>query len=135
MLRIVHKGEKPSTEPVSPIALRALEAYIGARTAGPLFLNADGTERLTYSIADKLIRRLARKAKIPAADRITRHSLRHSFATALLGDGVPLQFVQDAMGHADPRTTRRYDRARRNPDTHPTYRMAEILRRQPQAED
>jgi len=54
---------------------------------------------------------------------------RHCFATELLGAGVPLQDVQDAMGHADPRTTRRYDRSRHNLDRHPTYKMAANLRR------
>ena len=54
---------------------------------------------------------------------------RHSFATELLGNGVPLQDVQDAMGHADPRTTRRYDRSRHNLDRHPTYQMATQLHR------
>ena len=129
VLRIVRKGGKASTEPLSPIVLRALEDYVGERTTGPLFLNADGTERLSYSSAYKLIRRLARRAGIAAADRISPHSLRHSFATELLGAGVPLQDVQDAMGHADPRTTRAYDRSRHNLDRHPTYAMAANLRR------
>lgn len=40
------------------------------------------------------------------------HSLRHTFATFALEDGVPLHELQDSIGHADPRTTRRYDRAR-----------------------
>jgi integrase len=53
------------------------------------------------------------------------------FATELLGAGVPLQDVQDAMGHADPRTTRAYDRSRHNLDRHPTYAMAAHLRRTP----
>jgi integrase/recombinase XerD len=129
VLRIVRKGGKASTEPLAPIVLRALEDYVGERTTGPLFLNADGTERLSYSIAYKLIRRLARRAGIAAADKISPHSLRHSFATELLGAGVPLQDVQDAMGHADPRTTRAYDRSRHNLDRHPTYAMAANLRR------
>jgi len=42
---------------------------------------------------------------------------------------VPLQDVQDAMGHADPRTTRRYDLSRHNLDRHPTYQMATQLHR------
>ena len=42
---------------------------------------------------------------------------------------MPLQDVQDAMGHADPRTTRRYDRSRHNLDRHPTYQMATQLHR------
>jgi integrase/recombinase XerD len=129
VLRIVRKGGKASTEPLSPIVLRALEDYVGERTTGRLFLNADGTGRLSYSIAYKLIRRLARRAGIPAAEKISPHSLRHSFATELLSAGVPLQDVQDAMGHADPRTTRAYDRSRHNLDRHPTYKMASHLRR------
>ena len=35
--------------------------------------------------------------------------------------------VQDAAGHADPRTTRRYDGARRNLDKHPTYALAGLI--------
>jgi integrase len=35
-----------------------------------------------------------------------------------------LEDVQDAMGHADPRTTRRYDRDRHNLDRDPAYTIA-----------
>ena len=45
------------------------------------------------------------------------------------GVGVPLQDVQDAAGHTDPRTTRRYDHGRHNLDRHPTYVLAGHLRR------
>jgi integrase/recombinase XerD len=129
VLRITRKGGRASTEPLSPIVSRALECCIGDRTGGPIFRNRDGTARLPYSTSYALIRRLARKAGIAAAGRLSPHSLRHSFATELLGAGVPLQDVQDAMGHADPRTTRRYDRSRHNLDRHPTYKMASQLRR------
>lgn len=135
VLRIVRKGGKASTEPLSPVVLRTLEDYAGERATGPLFLNADETARLSYSVAYKLIRRLARQAGLAAADKISPHSLRHSFATELLAAGVPLQDVQDAMGHADPRTTRAYDRSRHNLDRHPTYEMARHLRRTHHAAD
>ena len=46
------------------------------------------------------------------------------FVTLGLGAGVSLRDVQDAAGHADPRTTRRYDRARYNLDRHPTYALS-----------
>jgi len=128
-LRITRKGGQASTEPLAPLVLRPLQDYLGDRTDGPLFLNRDGTARLAYTTSYALIRRLARRAGIPAADRLSPHSLRHSFATELLGNGVPLQDVQDAMGHADPRTTRRYDRSRHNLDRHPTYQMATHLHR------
>jgi site-specific recombinase XerD len=129
VLRIVRKGGKASTEPLAPIVLHALELYVGERTSGPIFLNADATERLSYSTSYALIRRLAKRAGIAGAARISPHSLRHSFATELLASGVPLQDVQDAMGHADPRTTRAYDRSRHNLDRHPTYAMAAQLHR------
>lgn len=129
VLRIVRKGGKASTEPLAPIALHALEEYVGERDSGAIFLNADGDARLSYSTSYALIRRLARRAAIAGADKISPHSLRHSFATELLGAGVPLQDVQDAMGHADPRTTRAYDRSRHNLDRHPTYTMAAQLHR------
>lgn len=129
VLRIVRKGGGASTEPLAPLVARVLETYVADRTVGPLFLNRDGTQRLSYSTSYAMIRRLARAAGIAAADRLSPHSLRHSFATELLAAGVPLQDVQDALGHADPRTTRRYDRSRHNLDRHPTYKMAVQLKR------
>lgn len=44
--------------------------------------------------------------------KLSAHSFRHSYATIALSNRAPLADVQDAMGHADPKTTRRYDRAR-----------------------
>lgn len=81
VLRIARKDGKASTEPLAPIVLHARETYIGARTSGPIFLNADGIARLSYSIAYKLIRRLVKLAGIAGASTISPHSLRHSFAT------------------------------------------------------
>jgi site-specific recombinase XerD len=43
---------------------------------------------------------------------ITPHSLRHVLITLALAGGAPLHKVQYAAGHADPRTTERYDRRR-----------------------
>jgi integrase len=64
----------------------------------------------------------------PAAPGITKpvgpHTLRHAFITAALDAGVPLRDVQEAASHADPRTTIRYDRARRSLDRHATYIVA-----------
>jgi integrase/recombinase XerD len=70
------------------------------------------------------VRRIARKAGIAGADSISPHSLRHTFATDALNAGVSLRDLQDAMGHADPRTTRRYDRARGGLDRHPAHILA-----------
>jgi len=71
------------------------------------------------------VRRLARAAGIDK--RLSPHGLRHSFVTCSLEAGVPLHRVQDGAGHADPRTTRRYDRARHALDGHATYALAAFV--------
>jgi hypothetical protein len=44
-----------------------------------------------------------------------------------LDAGVDLRDVQIAARHADPRTTMRYDRARKNLDRHPNYILAAYM--------
>lgn len=128
VLNLTRKGDKRSTEALAPATARALEAYIGERTTGPIFLTRDG-KRMTEPSAWRLVRRLARNARIKAADRLSPHSLRHSAITAALNAGVPFRDVQDFAGHADPRTTRRYDRSRNSLDRHATYALAARLGR------
>lgn len=125
-LQIVRKGGKISREPIVPATARALDTYLAGRTTGPIFITASG-RRLDRVYAYRIIARLAREADIPAEAAISPHSLRHSFATAALDAGVPLRDVQDALGHADPRTTRRYDRSRANLDRHATHTVAALL--------
>jgi site-specific recombinase XerD len=116
-LRIVRKGGKHAIIPLAPRSARALDAYIGERTVGPIFLGLDG-KRMDRYAADRTVKRLARRAGI--TKRLSPHSLRHSFITAALDAGVPLRDVQEAASHADPRTTMRYDRARYSLDRHAT---------------
>ena len=53
--------------------------------------------------------------------------LRHTYVTTMLDAGVDLRDVQIAARHADPRTTMRYDRARKNLDRHPNYILAAYM--------
>jgi integrase len=50
-----------------------------------------------------------------------------AFITGAREAGVPLEDVQDAAGHADPRTTRRYDRGRHSLDRHASYAVTAWL--------
>ena len=45
----------------------------------------------------------------------------------MLDAGVDLRDVQITARHADPRTTMRYDRARKNLDRHPNYILAAYM--------
>jgi integrase len=50
-----------------------------------------------------------------------------ALASTMLDAGVSLRDVQIAARHADPRTTMRYDRARKNLDRHPNYILAAYM--------
>ena len=122
-VRFVGKGGKPRRRALTPGAVAALEAYLAVRPdvgPGPLFVTASGG-RVDRHAVFRLVRRMAKDAAVPAWARLSPHSLRHAFATSARDEGVPLEDVQDAMGHADPRTTRRYDRDRHNLDRDPAY--------------
>ena len=124
-VRFVGKGGKPRRRALTPGAAAALDDYLRTRGGepGPLLVTSTGARVDRHSVF-RLVRRLAGEAGIAAAERLSPHSLRHAFATTARAEGVPLEDVQDAMGHADPRTTRRYDRDRHNLDRDPAYTIA-----------
>ncbi|RAO10549.1 Tyrosine recombinase XerC [Micromonospora noduli] len=129
-VRFIGKGGKQRRRALTPGTGHAVDAYLAQRAAttgvpvpqltGPLLVTASGARLDRHSVF-RMVRRLARAAGIPAWAKLSPHSLRHAFATTARSEGVPLEDVQDAMGHADPRTTRRYDRDRHNLDRDPAY--------------
>jgi integrase/recombinase XerD len=125
VLRVCGKGTKIVLVPLPPAVGRAIDRAVGHRTSGPILLNTRGT-RMDRHAATRRLRHLAEQAGV----RITRlhpHMLRHTFVTTMLDAGVDLRDVQIAARHADPRTTMRYDRARKNLDRHPNYILAAYM--------
>jgi len=126
VLVITRKGGRTARVPLAPRTATAVEAYLAGRTHGPLLVTRTGAGMDRHAIW-RLLRRLARDAVPDKAASIHPHDLRHAFVTLSLDAGASLRDVQDAAGHADPRTTRRYDRARHHLDRHPTYALAGLI--------
>ena len=96
--------------------LHAAGAAIGDRSE-PMFRTARGrtneltTRRMSAIDMCRMVKRRLKEAGLPM--RISPHSFRTATITDLLEQGVPLEDVQFLAGHADPRTTRLYDRRQR----------------------
>jgi integrase/recombinase XerD len=123
-LTVTRKRDKEETIPLPAPVAAAVDEWLAVRGThpGPMFHNHGGRPMTRQNI-DGVIRRLGRGIGLP----LRPHDLRHTAATNALEAGVPLHEVQDMMGHADPRTTQRYNRARHRLDNHAAYRLAAWL--------
>jgi len=115
---VLHVGEHAAKgRKARNVALRgggasALRAWLRRRgkKPGPVF-PAPGGGSLAPESVNPIVKR---RSELAAIDPHVRpHDLRHTFATQALAAGVSLRDVQYALGHADPRTTERYDAQRR----------------------
>ena len=112
-LRVVGKGNKERLVPISERAVSELGFWFDDRrqmTIKPgeedyVFLNRRG-HHLTRTMILIMIKRLGEAAGIKKT--ISPHTLRHSFATALLRGGADLRVIQVLLGHADIGTTEIY---------------------------
>jgi integrase/recombinase XerD len=146
ILRYHKKGGTRDFVPLVPAVLEPLRRYLELRTAreqvaidqlgGPLLATAPhryradlpGGQALTQRDVWNTLRTLAQQAGITAARTISPHTARRTTGTLLLAHGVPVQKVQDLLGHADIRTTRdRYDAHRHKLETSSVYTLAQIL--------
>jgi integrase len=125
-LTVKRKGGRRQRIPLPEDAAAALEDYLAGRT-GPLFLVA-GVRITRHQVAYRL-RKLATAAGIDPDLPISPHSLRHTATTQALDADESLRRVQVLMGHRDPRTTTRYDRARDNVDRSPVHALGAAYRR------
>ena len=127
VLRLVGKGNKPATMPVTVPVLRMLKACRGERTSGRLILRPMTGNPIDRRDVYRMVLLIAKTAGIPR--HISPHSLRHAAITHALDAGAPLRDAQILARHADPRTTEHYDRARSNLDRHGVPRPHRLYRR------
>lgn len=112
-VRIMGKGAKERLVPISPKAIRELGLWFSMRSAMAIkpgeedyvFLNRRGAH-LTRTMILIMIKQQAAEAGITKT--ISPHTLRHSFATALLEGGADLRAIQAMLGHESIGTTEIY---------------------------
>lgn len=123
---VTGKGGRSDRIPLPPVVQDAISALAEAegRTTGPVFVGQDG-ERLSRHGVTRALTRLGRRAGLERT--LTPHMLRATAITLALDAGASLRDVQDLARHADPRTTRRYDRNRGALDRHASYTLAALI--------
>jgi integrase/recombinase XerD len=112
-IRVNGKGGKQRLVPISERAIHELELWFDDRRQMEIkpgeedyvFLNRRG-HHLTRTMILIMVKRQAEAAGIKKT--ISPHTLRHSFATALLKGGADLRIIQELLGHADLGTTEIY---------------------------
>lgn len=112
-VRCLGKGSKERMIPIHPQAAQSLKEY--TEKARPkllhyqgekaLFLNRWG-DRLTRQGFWQILKDYALQAHL--GTKVTPHTLRHSFATHMLGGGADLRSLQELLGHANIATTQVY---------------------------
>lgn len=112
-VRVIGKGRKERIVPLGKAARGAIERYLAEvrpkldrHRSDRLFLSRTGRpmERIGLWM---LIDKCARRAGL-YAHGVSPHTLRHCFASHLLGGGADLRVVQELLGHADVSTTQIY---------------------------
>lgn len=127
-VRIVGKGGKIRARRLPEEAAPILDAYLAERgdAPGPLFLT-DGEKAMGRDAVAELVKRIARQAGLYRPERVTPHTLRHTFATLAKERGASMDEIQEALGHASARTTQIYVHAAARLESDPAVRVAGVL--------
>jgi integrase/recombinase XerD len=106
LLRVIGKGNRERCVPLpQPVLDDLRKLWLAHRNPRWLFPNRSGTAPVGRDTLHNTFAMVARAAGIAGA---TSHSLRHSYATRLLENGVDTRVVQILLGHANIATTAIY---------------------------
>ena len=123
---IIGKGGNPRTVYFSDRALEWIKKYLSIRDSKEkaLFLNFRAKDKSGGRLTSRSIERIVKKYAIMAGVPVftTPHTLRHSYATDLLTQGVDLRTIQEFLGHKNIATTQIY--------THVTNKRLRDIHRQ-----
>lgn len=114
-IRVIGKGNKERIVPIADVVLGWLQPYI--KTQRPFLLTKNPSTE-THLLVNQWGRPFTRqgiwknlKKYVQAAGiekNVTPHTLRHSFASALIQNGADLRIIQELLGHSDISTTQIY---------------------------
>jgi integrase/recombinase XerD len=125
-LHFIRKGGEDLSLAINPQTSQRIEEYLAAAghhddSDGPLFrpvrqnqLRRDPRRHVHPEAIDRILRKYA--AALGLGSGYSAHSMRATFITTALNNGASLEDVQRDVGHADPSTTKLYDRRGHNPD-------------------
>jgi site-specific recombinase XerD len=125
-LKVIRKGGKKGSLAIHPQVVQRIKDYLdiaghGTDLEGPLFRpvrdnrkGLDARRSLHPDVIDRILRKYARHIGLDRG--YSAHSMRATFITTALDNGASLEDVQSAAGHADPSTTKLYDRRGYNPE-------------------
>jgi integrase/recombinase XerD len=112
VIRVFGKGSKERIVPIGKAAIGAIERYLAE--CRPKLIRAE-SEYLIVSRSGKPLDRIALWMLVEKYGRrsgilrqVSPHTLRHCFATHLIGGGADLRVVQELLGHSDISTTQIY---------------------------
>lgn len=126
-LHFIRKGGEDLSVSVNPAVAQRIHEYLKASGHeddhdGPLFRplrgnrkNQEERRHMDSDMVDRVLRKYARKA-LGITTGFSAHSMRATFITTALENGASLEDVQRDVGHADPSTTKLYDRRGHNPE-------------------
>ena len=106
------KGAKDRNVPVDQATVGWLRAWAAERPRSRHFFSTLRGSRLSPRYLQQMVKRLAHRAALERAHRVTPHVLRHTYATELLNSGFTIREVQELLGHASVQTTQVYTHVR-----------------------
>jgi integrase/recombinase XerD len=106
---VTGKGNRPRTLYIRDYARRAIQAYLIARSdSNPALFVAHSRNaknaRLSATSAHNVVKRAVKALGLHPS--LSAHDFRHYRATQLLREGMPIEVVQEFLGHTDISTTR-----------------------------
>ena len=108
-LKVEHgKGDKQRNVPIPMMFINTLTEWIAGRDKGFLFEGGSRDGTLSNTQIRRIVKSCAKKANIRKWWEVHPHSMRHGYATYLRNREIPLEVIQEILGHERLETTRIY---------------------------